>query len=216
MKRTYDYILIDLDGTVIDSKPGIHRCIKMALDAKGVPYTQAILDKMIGPPFRWSMKNFFNLEGDVVEDFIKIYRGEYDIRGWKECNVYDGVVEMLRDLKAAGKKVALATSKPLKFSSTIINGLDLAQYFDYVGGATDDSSGETKADVIYNCFDALGIKDKSKAIMVGDRLFDIEGAKECGIDSIGILWGYGDREELQKYEADYILETPKDVVDFLV
>lgn len=213
---SFDYILFDLDGTVTDSKPGVVRCIKMSLDAKGIPYTQAILDKMVGPPFRVAMKDFFNLEGDVVEDFIRIYRGEYQVRGWKECEVYPGIIEMFETLKKAGKHLALATSKPLKFTNLMMDGLNLRKYFDYIGGATDDSSGETKKDVINQVLTNLNITDKSRVLMIGDRLYDIVGAHEAGVKCVAELWGYGDREEFEKYDADYIFETTKEVTDFIL
>jgi len=213
---SFDYILFDLDGTVTDSKPGILRCIKMALDEKNVPYSQSQLDKMVGPPFRLSMKMFFNLEGEVVEDFIKIYRGEYEVEGWKECRVYDGVIDMFEELKKAGKHLALATSKPLKFTNIMMDGLDLRKYFDFVGGATDDSSGETKKDVIDLVLKSLNVIDKTRVLMVGDRLYDIEGAHLAGVKCAAILWGYGDRKEFEEYKADYILETTKDVTNFVL
>lgn len=215
MFKKYNTILFDLDGTLIDSKEGIVDCIGHALNTKNVEYTNDIIDKMIGPPFRVSMKEFLGLDGDTVEELISLYRGKYEISGWKQCRVYDGVVELLKKLKNDGFTLATATSKPLKYTNYIIDGQDLRKYFDYIGGATGDNKGEAKSDVINSVFKNLDIKDKSKVLMIGDRLYDIEGAKVCGIDSAGILWGYGSREELEEYNADYIFETPNDVYEFL-
>lgn len=210
--KVYNTVLFDLDGTLTDSKPGILRCIKLALDEKGISYTQDILDKMVGPPFRISMKEFFGIEGEIVEELIKIYRAEYEVDGWKECSIYDGVTDLLKTLKSKGIRVALATSKPLKFTLLMMDGLDLSKYFDFIGGASSDSSKESKADVIRSVFDALNLKSGDSVLMVGDRLYDIVGAKECGIDCAAVAWGYGSFEEFEEYGADYVLRSPADVL----
>ena len=215
MDKRYDYILFDLDGTVTDSKPGIIRCIKYALDTKGISYDNAILDKMVGPPFRVSMHDYLGLEMDVIEELIKLYRGEYESGGWRECEVYAGVVEMFDALKAAGKHLAIATSKPIKFTNMMIDGLGLRKYFDFVGGATNDASKEAKCDVVELVLNNLGVTDRSRALMVGDRLFDIEGAHICGIDCAAIMWGYGNIEEFEEYKADHIIDTPRNVVKLI-
>ena len=214
--KNYDYILFDLDGTLTDSKPGIVNCIRYALDRHNIPYTDAILDKMVGPPFRVSMKEFFGLELDQIEELIKDYRGVYEIGGWRDCKVYDGVFEMLDTLKKAGKHLGAATSKPIKFTDIMVDELGLRPYFDYVAGASKDASKEAKSDVINLALDNLGVKDKSKVLMVGDRLYDIVGAKETGVDVAAILWGYGDRDEFEKYGADYIRELPSDIVKLVL
>ena len=214
--KNYDYILFDFDGTLADSKPGIVNCIRHTLDKHGIAYTDAILDKMVGPPFRVSMKEFFGLELDQIEDLIADYRGEYATGGWRACSVYDGIEDALATLKAAGKHLAVATSKPIKFTSVIVDELGLKKYFEFVGGASADASKESKADVINLALENLGVKDKSKVLMVGDRLYDIVGAKECGIDVVAGLWGYGDREEFETYGATYIVDTPADVVKLVL
>lgn len=214
----FNTVLFDMDGTVANSKPGILRSIKLAFDKKGLKYTQSVLDKMIGPPFRLSMKMFFGLEGEPVEDFIEIYRKEYEARGYLESVLYDGVTDMLKSLKSGGIRVAMATSKPIKFTNMMIDAFKIREYFDFIGGATSDSAGETKADVIKLCFNALDItqKDKENVLMVGDRLYDVEGAHQCGIKCAGALWGYGDIDEFKEYKADFILDKPGDVVNLVL
>lgn len=214
--KKYDYILFDLDGTLTDSKPGIVKCIRYALDQKGIPYTDAVLDKMVGPPFRVSMHDFLGLEMPEIEELIGLYRGQYQDGGWEDCKIYDGVEDMLSALQKAGKHLAVATSKPIKFTNLMIDGLNLRHYFYFVGGASSDSSRELKCDVIELSLNGLNVVDKSRALMVGDRLYDIVGAKTVGIDVAGVLYGYGNRDEFEEYGADYILDTPADVVKLVL
>lgn len=210
--KNYDYILFDLDGTLTDSKVGIQECIKFALDTKGIQYENSVLDKMIGPPFRISMHDFLGLEMPMIEELIGLYRGEYEKYGWAHNSVYDGVRETLETLKKSGKKLAVATSKPQKFTNQIIKGFDLEKYFDFVGAASSDTSKELKCDVIASVLDALNVEDKSKVLMVGDRMYDIDGAHIVGVDVCAVLYGYGNKEEFVEHNATYIVEKPQDII----
>ena len=214
--KYYDYILFDLDGTLTDSKPGIIECIAYALEKENVPYTNQILDKMVGPPFRVSMHDFLGLEMPEIEKLIGIYRGVYEEYGYKNCKVFEGVEQMLSALKNAGKVLGVATSKPIKFTQMIMRDFDLGKYFDYVAGASSDASKEAKSDVIQGALENLGVKDKSKVLMVGDRLYDIEEAHMQGIDCAAVLYGYGSKEEFEEYKAEYILAAPDDVVKLVL
>lgn len=212
----YKTILFDLDGTLIDSKPGILTSIRKTLDAFNIPYTEEIIDGMVGPPFRVSMKEMLGIEDmSVIEQLIAFYRTHYKAGDWRDCKIYDGVVEMLTALREKGYTLGLATSKPLQYTTIIMEELGLDKYFHYVGGATGDATSELKTDVINNVLMKLGVKDLDSVLMIGDRLYDIEGAKSSGVDSMGILWGYGDRAEHENCGADFILSTPSEVVEFL-
>ena len=151
-----------------------------------------------------------------IEKLIEIYRGVYEVDGYKKCKVFDGVREMLSELKNAGKILGVATSKPIKFTRLIMRDFDLAKYFDFVGGASSDASKEAKRDVVRMVLDNLQVEDESKVLMVGDRLYDIEGAHAENVDCAAVLYGYGNREEFEKYKADYILNTPADVVKLVL
>jgi len=213
----FKYILFDLDGTLINSEAGVLRCIKLALkeiNQEDAPYST--LRKMIGPPFRQSMKEFFGVEGQEIENLIKKYRTQYDIDGWCDCKVYDGVMDMLKKLKESGKTIALATSKPERFTQKIMDHFGFLPYFDFIGASLGDGTRDRKSKVISHVFLSLGIKDIDKAVMVGDTKYDIYGAKEAGIKSVGILWGFGDRAELEEAGADYIANNPLDVLKLLV
>ena len=171
---------------------------------------------MVGPPFRVSMHDFLGLEMPEIEKLIGIYRGVYEEYGYKNCKVFEGVEQMLSALKNAGKVLGVATSKPIKFTQMIMRDFDLGKYFDYVAGASSDASKEAKSDVIQGALDNLGVKDKSKVLMVGDRLYDIEGAHMQGIDCAAVLYGYGSKEEFEEYKAEYILAAPDDVVKLVL
>lgn len=212
----FDAVLFDLDGTLTDSKPGILRCIKLALDEKGISCPPEIMDKMIGPPFRVSMKEFLGIEDTaLVEELIRIYRAEYEAEGWRECSVYDGIEDMLKRLTANGLRLGVATSKPIKFTDIMMIGLDLAKYFEFIGGASSDISRDTKSNVINYVLYNMGITDKNRVIMVGDRKYDTVGAAESGIDCVGVLWGYGDREELEEYGACHVVSNTDELVSYL-
>lgn len=213
----YDTVFFDLDGTITDSKPGILKCIRHALDAKGVPYTEEQLDQMVGPPFRVSMRDILGVTDTVIiEDMIRLYRGEYEVSGWRDCTVYPGMRELFARLKEGGIRLAVATSKPLRFTVMMLDGLELSRYFDFIGGAESDSSRDSKIAVIRYVMENLGMRSPEGALMVGDRLYDMDGAKEAGMHSAGVLWGYGGREELIAHGADYLFSSPEKLGDFLL
>ena len=213
----YDTVFFDLDGTITDSKPGILKCIRHALGAKGVPYTEEQLDQMVGPPFRVSMRDILGVtDTAIIEDMIRLYRGEYEVSGWRDCTVYPGMRELFARLKDGGIRLAVATSKPLRFTVMMLDGLELSRYFDFIGGAESDSSRDSKIAVIRYVMENLGMRSPEGALMVGDRLYDMDGAKQAGMHSAGVLWGYGGREELIAHGADYLFSSPEKLGDFLL
>lgn len=213
----YNYILFDLDGTLTNSELGITKSVQHALKKFGIEVEdRTILRPFIGPPLGESFQVYYGLSKEESEQAIKYYRERFSVKGLYENEVYEGVEKMLQDLKESGKKLILATSKPEKFTMLILEHFDLLKYFDFVAGATMDGSRGEKADVIRYALEISGIEDKTEAIMVGDRKFDILGAKENGLASIGVLYGFGDREELTEAGADYIVERAEDIVKVLL
>lgn len=169
------------------------------------------LNKFIGPPLLESFEKFYGFSRDKAMLAIDFYREYFADRGIFENVVYDGIVEMLSKLKDDGYRLAVATSKPEAFAKRILDKFELSQYFEFVGGSNMDSTRSNKADVITYTLENCKITDLSKAIMVGDKEHDIFGAKTVGIDSIGVLYGYGTLQELQSAGAKYIAQTPNDV-----
>lgn len=212
----YKYILFDLDGTLIDSKVGIITAARFALDKMGVPETQIYnLERMIGPPLKYSFINFFNLSEDLVDTAVGYYREYYREKGIFEFEMYEGIPELLSMLKADGYILAIATSKPTVFAKRIIEKLGLAQYFDIIAGANLDESHSDKGEIIADACDVLNIYNTHQAIMVGDRLYDINGANANDMDSIGVLYGYGSLEEFQDAGASYVVNTVRELGQLL-
>lgn len=213
----YQYILFDLDGTLTNSELGITKSVQHALKKFGIEVEdRTVLRPFIGPPLGESFQVYYGLSKEESEQAIKYYRERFSVKGLYENEVYEGVEKMLQDLKESGKELILATSKPEKFTMLILEHFDLLKYFDFVAGATMDGSRGEKADVIRYALELSGIEDKSGVIMIGDRKFDILGAKENGLASMGVLYGFGDREELTEAGADYIVERAEDIVKVLL
>ena len=160
---------------------------------------------------------FYGLTYEQADEAVqKYYRARYREKGIYEFNLYDGVPEMVKALHDAGKTVLLATSKPEEFAKTTIEHAGLMPYFAGITGSNFDGTREGKDEVIRCVFERAGITDLSKAVMVGDRRFDMIGAKKCGIDCIGAVYGYGTEQELSDAGATYLAATPADVVKIIL
>lgn len=206
--KEYQYILFDLDGTLTDPKEGITRAVAYSLHSFGIEVeNRDDLCKFIGPPLRASFMKYYGFDESGAELAVERYREYYRPIGVLENELYDGVKDLLRDLYEDGKKVILATSKPEVFARQILEHFQLTQYFACIVGSELDGNREKKAEVIAYALKAVGVKEVSEAVMIGDRDYDIIGAKENGIDSIGVLYGYGDRKEHEECGAEYIVQN---------
>ena len=212
----YDYILFDLDGTLTDPAEGITNSVAYALEKFGIIVEdKKTLYKFIGPPLVVAFSEYYGFSKEDSEKATAYYRETFSAKGLYENKVYDGIVNFLKMLKKSGKKLILATSKPEKFAKEIMRYFDLAKYFDFICGATFDSTRNTKDKVITYALEKAGITDKRKAVMIGDRHHDIDGARINGLDSIGVLYGFGDRDELTKAGATYIAENIEDILNYV-
>lgn len=216
MKKEYQYILFDLDGTISDPATGITRSIQYALSffEITVPNPEE-LTKFIGPPLIESFKEFYHFNDDQALLALKKYREYFVAKGMFENYLYKGIEELLQTLKEKGKTILLATSKPEPFAKQILGHFNLTHYFSFIGGATLDGSRSTKTDVIRYVLKSNQITEPGKTVMVGDRKHDIEGAKNNGITSIGVLYGYGSKTELQKAGADFLASDIKELMMLL-
>ena len=214
----YNTILFDLDGTLTDPGIGITNSVAYALSKWNIQVAdRSELYKFIGPPLLDSFAEYYGFSEEDCQKALAYYREYFKSKGIYENEVYSGVVEMLETLKTSGKKIVLATSKPEEFAIIILKHFDLYKYFDFVAGATMDEKRTRKGDVITYALDSCGITkaDLKNVIMVGDRKHDVHGAKENDLDCIGVLFGYGDREELEDAGAKYIAEQVEDILKFI-
>lgn len=213
----WKYILFDLDGTLTDSCEGIINCVKYALEAFGKPVpSEAELMCFIGPPLVESFQIFSGMNEKEAVAATEKYRERYGTVGLFENALYEGIEGVLAGLKTKGYKIALATSKPEKYSVQILEHFDIQKYFDEIVGSTLDGKRNAKADVIREVFNRMQITPemKEQVLMVGDRKHDILGAKECGIASLGVYYGFAPENELEECGADYIIHEVKELYSF--
>ncbi len=204
------YLLLDLDGTVTDSSEGIIRSVLHALSFYGIQERDLTkLRAFIGPPLTDSFEEIYGFSHERAAEAVERYREYYRDTGIYENRVYDGMEEFFRKAKAAGHEMILATSKPEIFAKRILAHFGIERYFTHCCGSELDGRRVKKAEVIRYALDCAGNPPCEQAVMIGDRCYDAAGARECGIDCIGVLFGFGSREELTAAGAAGIAEDPK-------
>lgn len=215
----YKYAFFDLDGTITNPGVGITSAVAYALEHYGIhTEDKTTLYPFIGPPLVDSFMKYFDFPKEKAREAVYVYREYYSVKGLFENDIYEGVPEMLKTLKENGIFICLATSKPEEFAVKIIKHYDLDKYFDLICGATMDETRTKKAEVIRYAIDRIESSVDSNIsnediVMIGDREHDILGAKEVGLDSIGVLYGYGSQDELESAGATRIISTPLETVD---
>lgn len=212
--KTYETVLFDLDGTLTDPGLGITNSVIYALKKLQItPPPREELYKFIGPPLHESFETYYHLSRDEAMTAVDYYREYYRDTGIFENRLYDGIPWLLEELHGSGKKLLVATSKPEVFAKRILEHFGIMKYFSAVCGALLDGSRTDKSEVIaYALNTALR---PETAIMVGDRKHDIIGANKNGIDSMGVLFGYGSRRELMDAGATYICKTVNDIEEII-
>ncbi len=214
MKKCF---LFDLDGTVTDPMLGITKAVQYALEQFDIGIEDLnTLTKFIGPPLKDSFMEYCNFNEEDAEKAIKYYREYYSDKGLYENFVYENFENILISLKRLNKTIIIATTKPTAFAERILEHFNLNGYFDFVAGSNLDGTRTKKADIIRYALEQNGIKKLAEVIMIGDREHDIIGAKEVGIDSVGVLYGYGSYEEMQQHGADYIVKNVNELSDLLL
>lgn len=212
----YDYIFFDLDGVLTDSEEGIINSALYALEKYNIDVNEkSELKKFIGPPLQDSFSTDYGFNEEEIEGVIATFREYYSEKGIFENTLFPNIEEVLKELKNKKKKLVVATSKPEVFTMKILMHFNILKYFEFVSAATLDDSKIRKDLIIKEAISALGIKDLSKVVMVGDRKHDAIGAKNNGIDVIGALWGYGSKEELQKAGATIFAESPLNLLEII-
>lgn len=210
------YVLFDLDGTLTDSQEGIFHSIEYMLAAYGIYVKDRTrLRPWLGPPLKESLMKYYGFDEKTALEGVDRYREYFDRKGIFENRVYPGIPELLERLRREGHVLALATSKPETASRRILDHFCLTSYFSFIGGATLDDSRVKKEDVIRYVLQSLNVRDLSLAVMVGDREHDVNGARKNGLPAIGVLYGYGSRQELSEAGAGYLAERVEDIAGFL-
>ena len=213
MTDMYKIVLFDLDGTLTESGIGITRSVAYALRKHGIEETdQAKLDRFIGPPLIDMFQQLYGFSEEEAKQGVKDFREYFSVKGIFENRVYDGVEEMLQAMQKVGKTCVLATSKPEEYAVQIMERFGLAKYFAKICGATMDEKRTDKAEVIAYALEGL---EKENVIMVGDREHDVLGARANGLETIGVLYGYGSREELEQAGAAHMADTPMDILKYI-
>ena len=209
MFENAEYLLFDLDGTLTDSAPGILSSVRYSLQKMKRPIPDgAVLGKFLGPPLLSSYAEHCGMTKSEALCALELYREYFTDRGMFENSLYDGITDALTKLKNSGKKLVIATSKPEPFARTIAEHFKISGYFDAIVGATMDEKRTAKKDVVGYILETLNIPE-SKAVMIGDRKGDIDGGHACGVKAIGVLYGYGDRDELK--DADALAGSPEEL-----
>lgn len=212
----YKYLMFDIDGTITDSKEGVQKCFNYGLEKLGIKVDYKGLE-IIGPPLVDSYMNLFNFSKDDALKAVEFYRERYLKCGITEENkLYEGIYELLKDLKNKGYILITASSKPEAQCKIITDYFDITKFFDAVFGASLDSSRASKDKVIEYALKEFGITNKDEAVLIGDTHFDLMGAQKNGIDAIFVSYGYGDKEETDKYKSVAVLDTVEELRRYLL
>lgn len=211
------YLLFDLDGTLTDPEEGITKAVQLALAHFGIQVEdRTSLRPFIGPPLWDQFQEYAGLSAEQSDEAVKVFRQYYLEKGVYENREYDGIRQMLGALKCAGYRLYVATSKPETTAGIVMKYFGFTDYFAYVAGADMEGTRVRKADVIRYLLEKEGIADPGEAVMIGDRKHDILGAKEVGMESIGVLYGYGSREELEEAGAGCIAASVEELEEYLL
>ncbi len=210
----YPYLLFDLDGTLTDSGEGIMRSVQYALQKFGIEvgdYHE--LHAFVGPPLTDTFQSLYGLSADEAGQALAFYRERYSTIGIFENSVYEGIPEILREMDAEGRILAVASSKPEVYVKKVLDHFGIGGYFRETVGSGLDLKGAQKPEIIEEVMRRFSLReeDKKKMLMIGDRRYDILGAKATGIDSMGVYYGYADPGELEEAGATYIADSVEDL-----
>ncbi len=216
MKTRYRTALFDLDGTLTDSNPGIINSVKYALNRLGreIP-SEETLRKFLGPPLVYSFTEFCGFSEEDAIYAAEIYRSRYKDFCVIENALFESVSEMLETLNKSGVTLAVATTKPENMAVRIAEHFGISRFFTAICGSEPDGSNGDKALIIRKALERCRETDLGQAVMVGDRFYDIDGARTVGLDSVGVLYGYGSREELESAGATYLASSAEEITNII-
>jgi len=212
----FSHIIFDLDGTLTDNTRGIECSVRYALEKMQVDNFDGVVpEQFIGPPLQWGFRNLFGLNERNTELAVEYFREYYAVNGKFENDPYPGIFELLEELHFAGKEMFIATSKLEEFTLEINAHFGFDKYISNLKGA--DYKGEnTKEMIISGLLNDAQLPPSKDIVMIGDTLFDIEGGKENGLSTIAVTYGFGNKEDLEKAEPDYLVESVEELYEMLV
>lgn len=214
--KKYSTLLFDLDGTLVDSFEGIANSITYALSRFGVePESRDSLRRYLGPPLIWSFRNMPDFASENAELAVSYCREYYRETGIHQCSLYPGIREALTELSAAGFRLAVATSKLEAPARQVLDSFGIAERFSFIAGADVAGTRTEKEQVVRFCLESIPDATPENALMIGDRLYDVEGARAVGLDALGVLWGFGDEEELLQHGAIGTVKAPDKILAWL-
>lgn len=215
--KNYDAVLFDLDGTLSASAEGIRKCIELTMQQLGKPCPDlSDYSRYIGPPLNRTFSLLCGLSDEEVARALPIYRGWYDLYGTSANRLFDGVIDVLAALRDSPIKVAVCTSKNERLARDVAAHLRIGAYLDAVCGSRDDGTRKEKPDLIPYALQILGDIPPERAVMVGDTYFDTRGAVQCGVDFIGVLYGYGTRRSMEESGARLFASTPAQILTYIL
>ena len=218
-KLVRDILFFDLDGTLVDSFAGIGRTAQLTLAQFGIQVEDINqLRHFAGPPPKGEFIRCYGFDEDKADEAVRIFRSIYKEIGISSCVTFPGIAEMLANVRASGKTMVVATTKPLPVSQEVLERLGLTAYFDCIEGSSLDGRITEKKEVIQEIFRVMGLTeaDHQRIWMIGDRKYDVLGAKACGLETVGVRYGYAEPGELEQAGARYIVETVSDLEAFLI
>ena len=209
-----NYVFFDFDGTVFDTVEGIVKSVQYALDKLGIQEELSELRCFAGPPLTEMFARKYGMSEEKAREAVELYRDRYRPICWAECRPFEGMHEMILKLRELGVTTVVTTSKPTYFTQRILEKFDMTGDFDLVCGSEFDGTRGKKWEVIDYALKQLGISAR-EAVLVGDRMYDIQGARRCGMDCVGVAFGYAEPGELSEHGAVYIAETPDELFEYL-
>ena len=212
----YQFVLFDLDGTLTDPREGITKSVQYALDKMGIHEADlTALEHFIGPPLYDEFSRCYGFSDAQAKAAVEAYREWFSVVGWKKNILFEEVPDLLRQLKQAGRQIAIASSKPTVFVEKILHLFGIYDYFDAVSGASLDGKIGTKAQVVSQALRMLHAVP-GQSVLVGDRFHDVDGARENGIPCIGVTFGFGGRDELLRAGAASIADSIQSLLSLLL
>lgn len=202
----FDAVIFDFDGTVADTGEGVRNAVRYALNQYNIPIIEDRLNEFLGPPLYLTFEDQYKVSPEFASTLVDTYRVYYTEKGVYEVDLYPGMLDLLETLKQSGVKVAVASSKPQHYLDVAVPYLNLDKYFDIVIGPELKNHNADKSRLVLRACEALGVEPSKRVAMIGDRFYDIDGAKSVGVTAIAFLEGYGSREEFAEHVPDILCE----------